>query len=237
MRYRSMRSFITVAAIVAVLLGSSTARADDLAGKGSIGVSMGAMRFTGGEDLTDGAGVRPIFHMMFKYVWAEHLVTSLEAGYGWNAYGEGGGYKGGDLSVGTLAVVTPVTLGLDYRFNMSKPNIVPRVGLGVGAYGVKILSGRDSNSRDPETDRKRSVVSPGFYGKAGAEIILNPSIALNTDILWHNTLSGDKESFPNGYLDSNVSFAELRLGINYYFTIRSTGASPRKPAEEEDDDE
>ncbi len=227
---------MAAAVAAALLLGGASARADDLAGKGSIGFALGAIRFTGGEDLTTDVGIRPVLRGLFKYAWEEHFVTSLEVGYGWNAYGEGGDYRGDDLGLGTVAVVTPVTLGLDYRFNTGEPKIMPRFGAGVGAYGIKILSGRDRISRDPQTDRKRSIVSPGFYGKAGGEFVLNPSMALNTDVMYHKVFNGDKEGFPSGYLDSSTSFAEFRVGINYYFTIRSTGASPRKPADEDDDE-
>jgi hypothetical protein len=58
---------------------------------------------------------------------------------------------------------------------------------------------------------------------------------LNADLLWHRALSGDKDRFPSGYLDESFSFAEFRVGINYYFTIRSTGASPTRPEEEEEE--
>jgi hypothetical protein len=230
------RAAIGLAAAAAfVLLIPRSAGADQLAGKGSVGFALGAMRFTGGDRLSDDAGVRPIFHGIFKYMWDEHLVSLVEAGFGWNSYGEGGGFVGPDTT-GTVAVVTPFTLGVDYRFGAPESRVIPRVGAGAGLYAMTIRSGRDRISRDPVTEEKRRKTTPGFYGKVGTEVILLEAMALNADVLYHTALFSDEENFPGGYFDSGASFAEFRVGLNYYFTIRQTGSSPMKPPEEEEEE-
>ena len=207
---------------------------DGLAGMGSLGVSFGAMKYFSGNELSDGA-VRPIFHGQFKYVLNDHLVLPLEGGWGWNAYGPGGGYDGPD-SLGTLAVATPVTLGLDYRFQTGKPSVVPRVGAGVGFYLLSIRAGRSQPSRDPISDRKRKSTSLGFYGKLGVEFMLKPTLWLNTDLLVHEILSADADGYPRGWLDDNAGFAEIRVGLNHYFSIRGGGASVRGGSGEEEEE-
>lgn len=239
-------ALLLVAALLAVLAApalaqapdaaaeDTTAAAADLTGRGSLGFSLGAIRFLGG-DLGDGAGVRPILRGVFRYVWNPRLASVLEGGFGWNAYGEGGSFEGPD-SVGTLATVTPLTLGLDYRLNLAHPSVMPRIGAGVGAYFVEIRSGRDAISRDPVTDHARSRTAPGLYGKGGFEFLLKPNFTLHADLLYHYMLIGDDAKYPAGWLDKNGSFAEVRTGLNYYFTIRQTGAAPRAPIEEEEEE-
>jgi len=204
---------------------------DGLAGMGSLGFSIGAMKYLSGNELSDGS-MRPILHGSFKYVLDEHWVLPLEGGWGWNAYGEGGGFEGPD-SVATLAVVSPVTVGLDYRFQMNSPSVVPRVGAGLGMYLISIRSGRSEPSRDPVTDEKRKSASFGFYGKGGVEFMLKPTFWLNTDLMYHMVFSSDAESYPRGWLDDNASFIELRVGLNYYFTISGDGASEISGEDEE----
>src|SRR5512140_1158290 len=217
---------ITAAAALLVITAAipTTSHADELAGKASIGVSLGAMRFTGGHDLRSGAGIRPMLRASFKYTWQNRFVTVLEAAYGWNSYGEGGDYSGSD-TLGTIAVVTPVTLGMDYRLKSLDAKMTPRVGMGVGFYPIAIRAGRERISEDAATSHDRRVTAPGVYGKIGSDFILKPSVVLNTDLLWHHAFSGDATKFPSGFLNADASFAEVRVGINYYFKIGSTGPS------------
>src|SRR5262249_39121725 len=128
MWFRNVRRCAALAAsaagllVVGVIGAGPVLAADDLAGKGAIGFSMGAMRFTSSGRLSRGGGVRPILRVSFKYTWQNRLVSVLEGGYGWNSYGEGGDYSGPD-SIGTVAVITPFTAGLDYRLNLTNPKI------------------------------------------------------------------------------------------------------------------
>ena len=207
---------------------------DGLAGMGSLGASIGAMKYFSGSELSDGS-VRPILHAQFKYVWNEHLVMPLEAGWGWNSYGPGGDYDGID-TLGTLAVVSPLTIGLDYRFQTGKPSVVPRVGAGLGLYLLSIRAGNSHSSRDPITDQIRKSTSFGLYGKVGVEFMLKPTFWLNTDLIVHEIFSADAEAYPSGWLDDNAGFAELRVGLNHYFTIRGGGASVRGGSQEEEEE-
>jgi opacity protein-like surface antigen len=206
-----------------------------LVGKGSLGFTLGAMKFTGGEDLSTDAGIRPMFRGTFRYVWSDRISMPVEGGFGWNAYGEGGGFNGPD-SVGTLATVVPFTVGLDYRFGTGSPSVSPRVGAGLGLYILGIRSGRDVTSRDPITDKERNAVGPGVYVKGGCEFTLKENFTLGTDLAYHQVFSGNDEDFPRGWLDENASFLDIRAGLNYYFTIRGGGASPRGGSEDEDEE-
>ena len=228
MWFRNVRRCVLSALLLAAVRPMTTASADDLAGKGSIGASLGVMRLTGNADLSDGAGIRPILRLSFRYAWQNHFVSVLEAGYGWNAYGEGGGWSGAD-SVGTLAVVKPFTVGLDYRLRTENSRFLPRIGAGLGVYSIQIRSGRDRISRDRLTSADRRVTAPGIYGKIGTDYVSTPSLVFNVDALWHYAFSADEEKFPSGFLNANASFIEGRVGISYYFNIASTGPAPTKP--------
>lgn len=220
---------------IALLLGGAPARADDLAGKASIGFSMGGMRYLSGDSLSFEPGMRPMFRGTVKYVWDEHFVSVVESGYGWNAYGPGGDYDNPEhREVVTLAVVIPLTFGMDYRFQSGNPRITPRVGAGLGFYGFTMRSGMDHVSREVVSGRERRRTALGGYLKGGTEVGILPAMTLNADVLWHYAALGDEEKFPEGWLDQNTSFAEARIGLNYYFTIRSTGATPTKPGSEEE---
>jgi hypothetical protein len=227
MWFRNVRRCALLAVLLAAGFPIATAHSDDLAGKGSIGASLGVMRFTGNADLSEGAGIRPILRLSFRYA-AHRFVSVLEAGYGWNAYGQGGEWAGAD-SVGTLAVVKPFTVGLDYRLRTENSRFLPRVGAGLGVYSIQIRSGRDRISRDRLTSADRQVTAPGLYGKIGTDYVSTPSLVFNVDALWHYAFSADEEKFPSGFLNANASFIEGRVGISYYFNIASTGPAPTKP--------
>lgn len=210
------------------------ARADELAGKGGIGVSLGVMRYTGHEDFSTDAGIRPILRGSARYVWETHWTTTLDAGYGWNAYGNGGDFRGPDTT-GTLAVVIPINLGMEYRFNRAA-KLVPRVGAGIGTYSFAIRAGRERISRDRINFKERRKTTFGGFAKVGAEYAVSPGLALNGDLQYHIAPMSDEKGFPGGYFDATATFVELRVGINYYFTIRQTGAAPagQKDTEEEE---
>jgi hypothetical protein len=222
---------VPAAVCLAAFLFGTASLADDLSGKGSIGASVGIMRYLNSE-LSEGANARPMLRLTFRYAWDNPLITVLETGYGWNAYGEGGDWAGSD-SVGTLAVVTPVTAGLDYRFQINSEKFLPRVGAGLGVYLMNIRAGRDRLSRDPVTSADRKTHGLGFYGKGGTDYLINPSFVLNGDLLLHYAFVGDEEKFPSGFLNADASFIELRIGMSYYFPIGSTGPAPGEVEEGE----
>ena len=232
---RRMACALVPAVLLGATLFNSTASADGLAGKGSIGGSIGAMRYLSNSDFTEGSSVRPVFHAMAHYVWENHFVSTLEGGWGWNARGDGGDFRGPDTT-GTVMVVTPITFGLDHRFEGANPKFAPHVGVGFGAYPFTVRAGRDRISKDRINYKKRRTTAAGGYGKVGMEYLALPAMALNADLLYHFVPMGDAEGFPGGYFDKSVSFAEVRVGMSYYFTIRSTGPSPtgKKDAEDEE---
>lgn len=220
---RSARRLLGGLLILALAALAVPAHADDLAGKGGIGFSLGFMRYTGNEDFSTGAAVRPMLRGSARYVWEEHFTTTLDAGYGWNSYGDGGDFRGPDTT-GTLAVVIPMNLGMEYRFVVAS-RLVPHFGAGLGLYSFAIRSGRDRISRDRVNYRERRKGTFGGYGKLGAEYPILSSLALNGDFLYHVAPMSDGKGFPGGYFDASASFIEFRVGLNYYFTIRQTGAA------------
>lgn len=220
--------------LLAVLSPATPARADDLAGKGGIGFSLGFMRYTGNEDFSTDAGIRPMLRVSARYVWQQNLTTTLDAGYGWNAYGDGGDFRGPDTT-GTLAVVTPINLGMEYRF-ATAGRVIPRFGAGIGVYPFAIRAGRDRISRDRINYKDRRKSAFGGYAKFGAEYPVVSGLALNGDLLYHLAPMSDETRFPGGYFDAAASFVEFRVGLNYYFTIRQTGASPEGQKDAEDEE-
>lgn len=232
-RSRTLIALSLAASLVAVAAASRVASADPLSGKGSIGAGLGSIRFTGGKDFSDGAQIRPVLRMMAHYAWQDHFVSVLEGGYGWNAYDEGGDFRGPDTT-GTIAIVTPITLGLDYRFASASPKLIPHFGLGVGAYPLTIRAGRDRISLDRLNYKRRRKVAGGGYAKIGAEFLALPAMLLNADLLYHFIPMSDEKGFPGGYFDASASLLEFRVGISYYFTIKPTGPSPEGAPEGEE---
>ena len=181
----------------------------DLEGRGSIGASGGLMLFTGDEDMSDKAQPRLLGHFNMKYVISPNLAVAGTFGRGWNSYSGRGD---------TLAVIEPVTFGIEYRHNFEQwPRYQPHGGVGVGMYSVYI---RDylTTTRDPVTLESRHTLNWGMNVGVGLEYFMTRTVTVNYDFVWHYIFSENKEDFVAEY-GENDSYVQFVVGVNYYFSL------------------
>ncbi len=205
-----------------LLMAATTVHASDIVGKGSLGGSVGAMKFISGEQWCDGS-TRFILQAMFKYNFSGHLAGVLESGWGWNNYD-----TSDRADKDTLATVVPTTLGLEYRWQWGGAKFWPHLAVGGGFYVLGIKDGPDDWAFASNGTEKLTWVAPGLYGKLGGEILFDNHIAINTDFLYHAIFS--QEDRFDAWGNTNTSFVEFRVGLNYYFTLKDSGPAP--PSEE-----
>jgi hypothetical protein len=229
-------------ALVLLLGASTTADGADIVGRASIGASGGPMIFTTGTQYKSGGlgRTRLIGHLVVKYNFSSKLAGVLETGYGWNSYGDA------DDNTDTIAVVVPTTLGVEYRRRVGETKIWPHAALGVGLYSLGIKDSYRTWAQAGDDAERLTWTSPGGYGKIGAEYLFDNGVSINTDVLFHRILSKDDRfettvpgdpRFDSTWGVHNTSFAEFRIGVNYYFTIKSAGAAPPPEGDDEEDGE
>jgi hypothetical protein len=210
---------------VLVLLVTATAvQAADIVGRGSIGVAGGVMKFSSGQEFSNG-NPRLIGQVIFKYNFTGSLAGILESGYGWNNYD-----TEDRENKDTLAVVIPTILGLEYRFRWRETKLWPNLAAGAGLYSLGVKDSRRTWARGNNGTERLTWTSPGLFGKLGSEYLFDNAVAMNLDFLYHYIFSKDEEKFPDMWGNQNTAFWEFRLGVNYYFTLKSSGPAP--PSEE-----
>jgi len=209
--------------VVPILLMAVTpVHASDIEGKASLGGSLGIMKFASGEQWKDGNAMF-ILQAMFKYNFSGHLAGVLESGWGWNNYD-----TSDRADKDTLATVVPTTLGLEYRWRWGESKFWPHFAAGGGFYALGIKDGPDDWAYATDGTQKLTWVAPGLYGKLGGEFLMDSGIAINIDLLYH-AIFAQEERF-DSWGNTNTSFFEFRVGINYYFTLKDSGPAP--PSEE-----
>lgn len=228
--------------VLAVACGlglAGTVEGADIVGRGSIGASGGAMLFTTGTNYaSDGLGrARPIGHAVIKYNFTSRLAGVLESGYGWNSYGET------ENNTDTIAVVVPTTLGVEYRLRAGNTKIWPHTALGIGLYSLGIKDSYRTWAEAGDNAERLTWTKPGWYGKLGAEYLFDNGVSINADVLLHRILAKDDKfetTQPGGDPDlsntwgtEQTSFAEFRIGVNYYFTINKSEPAPPEVEEED----
>lgn len=204
------------------------ADAADIVGRGSVGGSLGGMKFLGGDDFGEG-NVRFIGQAVFKYNFSKSLAGVLESGWGWNAYPND--IAGVD---DTLTTVVPTTLGLELRRQYGESHFWPHVGAGLGLYSLSVKDSFRSYAYSNQGTERLNWTSPGLYGKLGVEYLFDKGVSINWDFAYHMIFSEDSARFDK-WGNQNTSFGEFRMGANYYFTIKQPSAAPpaeKKPAEE-----
>ncbi len=211
------RSGILLALALSLATAAGSAQAADIVGRGSIGGNVGGMQFLSGNDFGNGKA-RFIFQAAFKYNFSDHLAAELESGWGWNSY------KKDDTD--TLATVVPTTLGLEYRMKYGETRIWPHVGAGLGLYSLGVKNTYRTWAYAGNGTERLTWTSPGAYGKVGAEYLFPAGVSINLDFLIHTIFSKDTSRFPDKWGNQNTSFAEARLGVNYYFTLKGYQPGP-----------
>jgi hypothetical protein len=208
-------------ALVGLALLAPVTEAADIVGRGSVGGSLGGMKFLSGSDFGNG-NVRFIGQAVFKYNFTGHLAGEVESGWGWNAY------PGATNDTDTLATVIPTIFGLEYRWNPTGGRIWPHVGGGGGFYSLGVKDTYRTWAYAKNGTERLTWTSLGLYGKVGAEYLFPNAVSINLDFLYHTIFSKDTSRFPDKWGNQNTSFAEFRLGANYYFTLKGYSPAPSK---------
>ncbi len=217
------------AVLAAFMLGapaaSRTAQAADIVGRGSIGGNVGGMKFLTGHEFKHGQP-RFLFQAVFKYNFTDHLAGVVESGWGWNAYDVR--LVGDGIAVDTtfLATVVPTTFGIEYRTNAGGGPIWTHFGAGAGFYSLGVKDSFRTWARADSSRERLTWTSPGLYGKIGAEYLFQNAASINVDFLYHTIFSKNADRFPEWWGNQNTSFAEFRIGANYYFTLKRQGPAP-----------
>lgn len=213
-----------------------TTEAIDITGRGSIGASGGAMLFLhGGNYGNEGLSkTRLIGQAVFKYNFTPSLAGVAELGWGWNTYTAG--------AQDTIVVIVPATLGVEYRMHAGG-QFWPHAAVGGGFYWIGVKDTPDTYASAGDDAKKLKWTSPGVYGKLGTEYLFNSGVAINFDVLFHHAFSKNEEFTYTGINPSaplnnrwglqNVTFGEVRLGVNYYFEFKHHETpAPESPPEE-----
>lgn len=207
---------------IAVLVATaSVAWGADIVGRGSIGLSGGGMLFLSGDQFGNGNSGRPIGQIVFKYNFSSRLAGVLESGFGWNAYRNGAGSEDD-----TLATVIPTTLGLEYRTRYGETQVWPHLGAGLGLYSLGVKDTYRTWARANNGTERLTWTTPGVYGRVGGEYLFSNGASINLDVLYHQIFSKSTDRFPDRWGNQNTSFGEVRLGVNYYFTLKQSGPAP-----------
>lgn len=240
----SARVALTAAAVIGFGAAATLVHAEDLRGRGSIGGTLGAMLWTGGHDLSDGAEPRPHGEIVFGYVYRTHLQLVSHLGYAWNGYNTsytdpntGATYTGGwskliangyrpsdfDNERPAVARVGYLTAELQRNFGIGKYQ--PHVNVGAGLYAWRAGSTRRPLV-DPVTRNKTTGVAPGVNASIGIEDYASTQVAVDASLAGHYVFSSAPDRLPSAF-NKDAHFVELRLGIRWYFTI--SGATPQLP--------
>ena len=173
---------------------------------GSFGVDMGIMRFTGDNNASKDAYIRPSMQTVFRYRFSDDWVGVGEFGFGWNAYKQ---------KADTVLTVMSGTLG-GYRHFSDALGLDWKLGGGVGMYRWNYKNAGKS-FRDSETQLFLRGVDPGVFAGMEVEKRLASHVTLHATTQFHYLFSANETDFP-AMLGGNDSFAVIRFGINYHFS-------------------
>ncbi len=218
-RFGAWLVVVPMLALSVAALAPPEVQAADIVGRGSVGGSLGGMKFLNGQDFGNG-NVRFIGQAVFKYNFSTGLAGVMESGWGWNAYPNN--VSGVD---DTLATVIPTTFGIEFRKQRGESHIWPHVGVGAGLYSLSVKDSFRSYAFAKSGTERLNWTKPGIYGKVGAEYLFDKPVSLNWDFLYHVIFAKDTSRF-DMWGNQNTSFGEFRMGVNYYFTIKQPGAAP-----------
>ncbi len=223
-----MKSFRLLAAGLLVALFPAWCHAGispALNGHGGFGISLGVMRwladadareFPGDEEFPEGgsAQLRPIGKAMFRYRIDSQWVLSIEIGYGFNGYKNSGD---------TVLFTIPTTFSLERRIGEIR-GATTAVSFGAGAY-VWGLRRSGQYLRDPVTYKALHTVDPGILLGLTSEFHVGRAVTFMAALTGNYIFSVHGSDF-EGYLGGNKAYADLRIGLNYYFSPYEGFASP-----------
>ncbi|MBD3235608.1 MAG: hypothetical protein GF330_02760 [Candidatus Eisenbacteria bacterium] len=207
---RSLRLLLAVVLLAVTPLAAQAGVGSELSEKGSFGFSLGAMRWFADEDAAEWQGhpvqIRLIGKAVFRYRANLDWVVSVETGFGWNSYAE---------SDDLVTWVIPTTVGLERRVGeLWGATTYLAGGAGFYVWGRR----RDGDYlRDPVTFKALHATDPGLYVGLTAESPLTQYVTVTAQTSLHFIYSAHADDF-EGELGGSDLFADLRLGVNYYFS-------------------
>jgi outer membrane protein W len=186
------------------------AAAFDQVGNGGIGFRGGMIKFIQDRMTAENAQPRLSGDLVFSYVYSDHLILDVTAGYGWNRL------KTGDDRF-WLATSVPLVIGGRYLLWDGK-KMRPYLGAGGGFYVWSIQSKDLGAAKDPITFERIRRADLGVYGIVGVERQMSKHISTTADGSYHYILAENLTDFPSGY-NGNKGYAQVRIGIVFYFTL------------------
>ncbi len=205
---KSVRFLVIAGLLLFSLCGQCFAA--DVTGRAFLSGGAGTLVFIGDDYMTGSAldsdrKIRLYGDAGFGYVLRPDLAATLNLGFGWQAY------SFDDL---TVATVTPITVGAEYRRHFGK--YMPRINAGLGWYIWSVLYDRKV-VKDAITREELKRGNLGAYMSAGFDYFVRPSVAICWDATGHYILSEDLDAFPSGY-GYNEQVLVMRMGVRYYFS-------------------
>lgn len=227
---KSYAAALLLSALMAGLYPASAA-AQDIEGKAGMGATVGVVKYTAGDDWSDGS-TRFSGQASFQYGVTNKLSVQLEAGGAWN--NNGGANEAQGVLNDTLSVVFPATLGLLYRFQLGDTHFWPHIGAGAGIYRMGVKDSYRHWAEDPVTGETMLWTGYGGYGKIGTDYFFSDNISVNFDLVNHYISADESDRYTNRFSDENVSMIQFRTGVNYFFSLGSEEES--MPMEPDDED-
>ncbi len=216
--------------LIAFLLAAfaASASASDLTGMAAVGLRAGGALFRGGlkyDRINDDNPLKPRPYsnkisprlagdLVFSYVWSDHITLDLGTSWAWsrlksNAPGANDSFY--------VATSVPIIAGARYLMRDGKP-WRPYIGAGGGVYWWSVLTRDLGPAVDPTTFARFRKAVPGIYGTAGVEKRFSKYLTGTGDATYHYMFSKDEEDYPSGF-NGNKSYVQVRLGVNFYFSV------------------
>jgi outer membrane protein W len=214
--------------IIALLLAgfAAPAPASDLTGMAAVGLRAGGALFDGGlnyvrNDPADPARTfnnsispRLTGDLVFSYVWSDHITFDLTTGWSWSRIKSDAPGANDSFYVATSV---PIVLGARFLARDNQP-WRPYLGVGGGVYWWSVLTQQLGPAVDPSTFARFRRAVPGVYGTAGVEKRFSKHMTGSGDLVYHYMFSKDEQRWPSGF-NGNKSYMELRLGLNFFFSV------------------
>jgi hypothetical protein len=206
-------------------------------GKGGIGGQIGGSSYAfdrtfAKSDFSHGAQSRFAFAAHFRYAVSPSLRWQVSPGFTWAGYtwDTPSPFPNETDKRNYLVLLMPVSA--QAQLTRRTGSWLTYFGAGPGAYRILIENQR-RYVKDPVTFR----IHRGFYfgatGQMGVERFFasTPAVSLELAIAAHVVRAKRDEDFPSGF-SSNLTAAEARVGVNYYFLTGDQKRPAPAPAPE-----
>jgi len=208
------------ATAMGLAISPSLVHAQYVAGKGSLGGSLGVPVIMATSELKEGQHLRLMAKGHFQYVISPDWRLSLRGGFGWWTYSskakapfvlQADSPEGDSTRVDQFTLLNPFTAAVvfTHRFDESWQTFV---GGGPGMYRINIENDHRTIF-DPVTHERFRTWSPGVTGELGMEYFIpaNRNVSLEGVGTIHYLLKTHEDKFPSGY-SGHHAFLDLSLG-------------------------